>query len=90
MNLIFNAFLGFLFLFPWFCLLMLVRNRWVYRQLTRLNSEHSDELRRLIARRVFDHPLLTHMEENWIDHRYLTYEQMMWRFWVWDVEKLRK
>ena len=29
-------------------------------------------------------------EQPRLDDLYISYEQMLWRFWIWDVEKFRK
>jgi hypothetical protein len=55
---------------------MLYRNRWVYRERTRLISEYY---------------LSRDYEPAWRwDANYLSYDEMMRRWWIWDVEKLRK
>lgn len=54
--------------------LMLIRNDWVFRERIRLMDER-------FKRNSTYRPL---------DEDYLTYDQMMRRFWIWDVERMRK
>lgn len=71
---------------PWMAFLVtaMIRNNWVHRQ-------------RMGLINAFYHPPggtdewweRTKGGANW-DDDYLSYDGMLWRFWVWDVEKLRK
>lgn len=65
-----------------FASFMLVRNAWLWRERLKL-------IERFYAIPTDRRWELTAKGEGW-DSDYLTRDQMMWRFWVWDIEKLRK
>lgn len=66
----------------------LCRNEWVYRQRSRLND-------RSYQRRVALLKLGISLDridqiEPWYTEVYLSYGEMMARFWCWDIEKLQR
>lgn len=67
-----------------FTSLKLRRNEWVYQERTRLIREFHDK-------RVEDiyNGIVPDWRLEW-DDDYLSYDEMMKKFWVWDIEKLRK
>lgn len=67
-----------------FCVFMMVRNQWVYRQRQRLINEFYDERRAQLKKGLWPSS-----NEEWDDH-YLSYDEMLYRFWIWDVSKLRR
>jgi hypothetical protein len=61
-----------------------IRNVWVYRQRIALNNSfYAARTARLHAGDR------TMAQEPWWDAYYMTYGQMMWRFWCWDIERMR-
>lgn len=69
-----------------FTLLMMFRNDWVYRERCKLIERASKESRRRI-----DHGDLDFMRAwDEYENEYLSYDEMLHRFWIWNVEKLRR
>ncbi len=61
------------------------RNSWVHAQFQRLNQQWGAALIAHVERGDF-----SQMNLPWFDAYYRSYEDMFARFWIWDVEKLRK
>jgi hypothetical protein len=62
--------------------MMMVRNRWVHAARQRFLNEAST-----LAKQDIAHGRRWQWRYDTLDH--VTYDQMMWRFWIWDAEKFR-
>lgn len=69
-----------------FCLFMLMRNEWVGRQRQHIIQLASAESKRRIPSRGGD--FLKPFEEY--ETLYMTYDEMMHRFWIWDLRRLTR
>lgn len=67
-----------------YSIFMLIRNEWVSTKRTNLIDEFFDKKIQMIRRGE-----IPSYDNNWNDD-YLSYDEMMRKFWVWDIEKLRK
>ena len=74
-------------------MLMTRRNNWVLRKRLDLNKRYHHEVKRLFqpGRSPEEQQRLAdHLEARvWWDAYYMTYEQMLRRFWIFDLEKMR-
>lgn len=59
------------------CIFMLIRNEWVYKQKVKI-----------VDRYFRQHHRAGGLEQAL--NSYLSYNEMMFKLWVWDVEKLKK
>jgi hypothetical protein len=61
-----------------------IRNEWVYHQRVALNDRfYIARVARINAGEVGV------TDEPWWTTYYMSYGQMMWRFWCWDIERMR-
>ena len=58
-----------------FCLFMMYRSYWVYRKLINLVRKFYAENPQTFKERI---------------DKYLDPDSMLWKFWIWDIEKLKK
>jgi hypothetical protein len=62
---------------------MLYRNHWVYTIRRKLNEDWYDEKMKEIHNGIIPN-------RDWYTDYYLSYHQMMLKFWCWNVEEMKK
>lgn len=68
-----------------FILMMIYRNQWVYdHRMNILETNFIEKMKLINDRNYTETPKSPSLSE------YIEYNEMLLRFWVWDIEKLRK
>lgn len=89
MDIFFVMFVGFLNLLVFTSLLILIRNRWVFDNRQKI-MRHEHEVMMQKIQNGEHRAVKEFLDRGDFLANYLSYNQMMFRFWVWDIEKLRK